>query len=137
MNKEFWLGGCDKFWNDESGFIISAELALVSTILVIGLVAGLTQLRDSVTMELSGVGAALSNLNQSYRVSPIMGQTSMTAGSQYVDVHTFQQSQGLQQSNPNNNSGFNEDLQTNNSFNGLKVANSPMVENNVYVTTKE
>ena len=30
-----------KFWLDDSGFILSAELILISTILVLGLIVGL------------------------------------------------------------------------------------------------
>lgn len=31
-----------RLWNDEDGFVISAELVLVATIVVIGLILGLT-----------------------------------------------------------------------------------------------
>jgi hypothetical protein len=55
------------FWHDQAGFIISAELVLISTVGVIGLVTGLTCLRNAVNDELSDVACAISSLDQSYR----------------------------------------------------------------------
>ena len=53
-------------WHDQAGFIVSAELVLISTVGVIGLVTGLTCLRDAVNSELSDVACAISSLDQSY-----------------------------------------------------------------------
>ena len=68
-------------WWDEAGFVISTELALVATIIVIGLVVGLTSIRDQVVLELGDVAAMLSQLNQSFSFSAITGHHSSTAGS--------------------------------------------------------
>ncbi len=54
------------FWNDDNGFVVSAELVLVSTICVIALVVGLTQVSRAINNELNDVAAAYSNINQSY-----------------------------------------------------------------------
>ncbi len=51
---------------DEAGFIISAELVLVATLLVIGLIVGLSEVQDAVVNELNDVGEAIGSLNQSY-----------------------------------------------------------------------
>ena len=53
-------------WNDQAGFIVSAELVLISSVGIIGLVTGLTCLRDAVNKELSDVSCAISALDQSY-----------------------------------------------------------------------
>ena len=53
-------------WNDQAGFIVSAELVLISSVGVIGLVTGLTCLRNAVNSELSDVSCAISSLDQSY-----------------------------------------------------------------------
>jgi hypothetical protein len=53
-------------WSDDAGFVISAELVLVGTILVIGLIVGLTSLRNQVVEELVDVGQAIGSLSQSY-----------------------------------------------------------------------
>lgn len=55
-----------RLWNDECGVIISAELVLILTILVIGVIVGLSELQDAVVNELNDVGEAIGSLNQSY-----------------------------------------------------------------------
>jgi hypothetical protein len=75
-----------KLWNDEAGFVVSTELALIATILVIGLVVGLTSIRDQVVQELADIGGMISQLNQSYSFSAITGHHSSTAGSFGVDL---------------------------------------------------
>ena len=52
--------------NDENGFIVSAELVLVSTLLVMGLIVGLSSIQHAVVAELNDVGDAIGKLNQSY-----------------------------------------------------------------------
>lgn len=51
---------------DEAGFIVSAELVLIATILVIGLIVGLSEIQHAVTAELNDVAEAIGSLNQSY-----------------------------------------------------------------------
>ena len=55
--------------NDEAGFIVSAELVLVATLLVIGLIVGLSEVQHAVVSELNDVGDAIGELNQSYSFS--------------------------------------------------------------------
>jgi Flp pilus assembly pilin Flp len=55
-----------KLWNDEAGFIISAELVLVATILVIGLIVGMVSLRNQIVQELTDVGQAIGSISQSF-----------------------------------------------------------------------
>jgi len=52
--------------NDEAGFIVSAELVLIATILVIGLIVGLSSIQHAVVAELNDVGDAIGQVNQSY-----------------------------------------------------------------------
>jgi len=73
-------------WNDEAGFVVSTELALVATILVIGMVVGLTSIRDQVVQELADIAGMVSQLNQSYSFSAITGHHSSTAGSYGADL---------------------------------------------------
>lgn len=51
---------------DEAGVILSAELVLICTILVIGVIVGLSEVQDAVVNELNDVGEAIGSLNQSY-----------------------------------------------------------------------
>jgi len=53
-------------YNDECGFIISAELVLVATLCVLALVVGLSEVASSINQELNDVGEAFGSLNQSY-----------------------------------------------------------------------
>ena len=53
---------------DESGALIPAELVLVSTILVLGTVVGLSSVTIGVARELHDLGQAIGALNQSYQV---------------------------------------------------------------------
>lgn len=78
-----------QFWNDESGFVVSTELVLIATVLVLGMVVGLTTLRDQVIAELADVAAAFSNSNQSYSFTGITGHSSSTAGSVFTDNLDF------------------------------------------------
>ena len=75
-----------KFWNDEAGFIVSAELVLIATILVLGMIVGLVSVRDQVVQELGDIALAIGFINQSYSFSGITGHTSSTAGSMMDDA---------------------------------------------------
>ncbi len=52
--------------NDDAGFIVSAELVLVATLLVIGLIVGLSEVQHAVVAELNDVADAIGELNQCY-----------------------------------------------------------------------
>ena len=56
-----------RLWNDEAGFIVSSELVLVATLLVIGMIVGLTSLRNQVVQELADTGAAIGMISQGYQ----------------------------------------------------------------------
>jgi Flp pilus assembly pilin Flp len=79
-------------FHDESGFILSAELTLVATILVLGMVVGLSQIQNAVVSEMNDVGHAIGALNQSYYYSGFharkwFGWTkSRTVGSAFYDL---------------------------------------------------
>jgi Flp pilus assembly pilin Flp len=76
-------------WDDERGFIVSAELVLVATLLVIGMVVGLQTIRDTVTTEMADVASAIGALNQSYTYAGTTGHASSVAGSIFTDLTDF------------------------------------------------
>lgn len=78
-----------RLWKDQRGFVISTELILIAVLLVIGLIAGLTTLRDQVVQELGDLAAAIGSINQSYSFSGVTGHSSSTAGSVYADLADF------------------------------------------------
>jgi hypothetical protein len=55
--------------HDETGFIVSTELVLISTLLVIGLVVGLSEVQHSIVSELNDVSEAFGGVNQSFKFS--------------------------------------------------------------------
>ncbi|MBX3441681.1 MAG: hypothetical protein KF774_04680 [Planctomyces sp.] len=78
-------------WNDERGFILSAELVIISTVLVIGLVSGLVCIRTALSDEMTDVASAIGSLNQSYSYGGMhgcrswCGLRSRTYGSAFLD----------------------------------------------------
>ena len=71
--------------NDEAGFIVSAELVLISTIAVLSMVVGLSEVAHGVNQELEDVGAAFGSVNQSFRVSGNSGHKGHSVGSKFGD----------------------------------------------------
>ena len=81
----------NKLFRDESGVIISAELALVLTIAVLAMVVGLSEVAVAVNTELNDISNAIGSLNQSFSVTGVVGENgagklkSQTAGSKFSD----------------------------------------------------
>lgn len=78
-----------RLWRDEAGFVVSTELILIATIVVIGLITGLTTVRDAVVHELADVADAVSEVDQSYSYGVILAHCASTAGSEFVDSPDF------------------------------------------------
>lgn len=84
-------------WHDEAGVMSSAELILMSTLLIIGSIVGLTTLRDQVVQEFGDLGLAVGMLNQSYSYDDVeveitidgTDHTFTAAGSSYADLADF------------------------------------------------
>ena len=74
-----------RLWNDEAGFVVSTELVLLATVAVIGLITGITAVRDGVVSELSDVAGAVQEVNQSYSYDGVVGHNAATAGTQFDD----------------------------------------------------
>ena len=51
---------------EESGFVVSTELVLIATVLVLGLIVGLSEIQHAVVAELNDISDATGNINQSY-----------------------------------------------------------------------
>lgn len=62
-------------WQDEADFVISAELALVSTIATRGMVSGLAEASSNVHNEWLDVGSAVGSLDQSFSDQGTNGPT--------------------------------------------------------------
>ena len=76
-------------FNDENGFVISAELILVSTIVVLGLIVGLVEVRQAISEELEDVASAIGSLNQGYCFNGLQTEKGRTNGSHFQDANDF------------------------------------------------
>jgi len=78
-----------KFWSDENGFIVSSELVLIATMLVLGLIVGLSAVRQAISQELADLAVAISRVSQDYSYSGITGHSASVAGSIFTDNADF------------------------------------------------
>ena len=74
-----------KLAHDDAGFIVSAELVLVSTIVVLGMIVGLAEVGYSVNEELEDVASAFGSINQSFQYKTAHGGKGCTTGSSFYD----------------------------------------------------
>ena len=70
------LANC--LWQDENGVILSAELVVIGSVLVIGLITGVTTLQEAVNGEMKDLAGAIGSLDQSYRFSGFTGWSRCT-----------------------------------------------------------
>jgi len=70
---------------DERGFVISAELVLISTVLVLGLAVALSAVKTALAGELSDVAGAIGKANQTYYTHGFHGHGSRVYGSAFLD----------------------------------------------------
>ncbi|MBL9093864.1 MAG: hypothetical protein JNL96_21790 [Planctomycetaceae bacterium] len=78
-----------RLWAEETGAVVSAEIMLAGTILVLGVIVGLKSVRDSVVTELADVAQAFANINQSYCYSGTTGHAASTGGGHFKDSQDF------------------------------------------------
>ncbi len=74
-----------KLSSDEHGFVVSAELVLVGTIVVLGMIVGLTELSYGVNEVLEDVGSAIGSINQTYYYTLASGKKGEVVGSTFLD----------------------------------------------------
>lgn len=75
-----------RLWCDEAGFVLSTELTMVTSVLVIALATGLTAVRNHVVGEFGNVANAMGQISQSYSLSGIQGHSAATSGAGYSDA---------------------------------------------------
>ena len=71
--------------NDENGFLVSAEIVLVGTILVLGVIVGLTEMSYGINEELEDLGSAIGGINQTYYYTLASGKKGTVTGSTFLD----------------------------------------------------
>lgn len=75
--------------NDEAGFIVSAELVLISSVAVLAMVVGLSEVAHGINQELEDVASAFGAINQSYDVCGQRGHIGEVSGSANTDYEDF------------------------------------------------
>ena len=75
-----------QLWNDDAGALIAIEFLFVATILVIGIIVGLSGLREAVKTELTELGNAILALSQGFSIAGNIGCCAATDGSQAIDT---------------------------------------------------
>ena len=75
----------NQLYRDDAGFILSAELVLVSTIVVLGCMVGLSEVSHGINEELEDVGSAFGSVNQSFKFSGFSGAKGRIVGSRFFD----------------------------------------------------
>jgi Flp pilus assembly pilin Flp len=73
-------------WKDDAGALIASEFLFIATILVIGIVVGLTNVREAINAELTELGNAILALSQGYAFSGTSGGAGFVDGSQAIDT---------------------------------------------------
>jgi hypothetical protein len=78
-----------RLWTEEVGAIVSAEIMLIGTILVLGMIVGLKSVRDSVVTELADVAQGMGNVNQTFSFSGTSGHATFGGGGKFGDNTDF------------------------------------------------
>ncbi len=77
------------FLRSEEGFVLSTEAVLIGTILVLGMIVGLAEIRNAVVQELGDYSQAVAMLSQDYAFTSVSSTNNpgviATAGSQFSD----------------------------------------------------
>ncbi len=83
-----------RLWQDDAGFVVSTELVLIATIIVLGALVGQATLRDAVISELADTAESINELNQSYSFSTVTGHSSSVTGTVFTDQADFCEDEG-------------------------------------------
>lgn len=75
-----------RWWQDDQGAVIATEYLFVVTILVIGVIVGLTNLRAALNAELTELGNAILALSQGYSIQGGAGAWASVDGSEAFDT---------------------------------------------------
>lgn len=76
----------DRLWNDDSGAVLASEYLTLGSVVVLGGVAGLTSLRDSVNGEMKEFGGAIRSMRQTYAVPGVKSGIAAKPGSAAADA---------------------------------------------------
>jgi len=73
-----------RLWKDEDG-IVALEYLIVATIIGLGLIVGVTAVRQAIVTELVELAAAITNINQAYSYTAFSVCIAQSGGAQTTD----------------------------------------------------
>jgi Flp pilus assembly pilin Flp len=73
------------FWADESGALVATEYLLLGSVVAVGSVTGMVEVRDSVNEEYKEFGQTVRETRQSYSVPTRRGGAASTGGTVVTD----------------------------------------------------
>lgn len=77
-----------QLWHDAGGNVLTAEVVLLATILVLGIVVGAKSFRDAAVTEWADYAQAIGRLDQSYNIPDVYGTdgtTIVVKGGHFLD----------------------------------------------------
>jgi hypothetical protein len=78
-----------RLWQDQGGAVVTPEIVLIATVLIIGMMVGLKSVRDAVVTEMADLAQGVSNIDQSFSYSGVDGHSGGQAGAFYYDGLDF------------------------------------------------
>jgi Flp pilus assembly pilin Flp len=75
-----------RLWADDRGVLLSIEFLLIASILILGVVVGLTALRNAITAEFEELANAILAISQGFSVGGLSGCCASVQGSQAIDL---------------------------------------------------
>lgn len=75
-----------RFWSDDQGFVVSSELILIATVIVLGAVVGLSTFREQLVQELGDAALGIGALDQSYSIDSTTVAGFTAFGSAFEDA---------------------------------------------------
>ncbi len=77
-------------WHDDDGFIISVELLMICSLLLLGILGGLIELRNAIQEQFLLMAGSIRTTNVAYQIPPVVSTTGASAGTVVVvEVQTF------------------------------------------------
>ena len=78
-----------KLWLDEGGAVITPEITLLGTIIVLAVAVAMHGAADAINTELADTGGAIGNLDQTYTISTSIGHAAAKDGWSFTDAPDF------------------------------------------------
>src|SRR5262245_8220212 len=73
-------------WQYKAGSLIASEYSFIGVILALGIVVGLTNIREAINVELAELGNAILAMNQDNTISGSNGAVTSADGAQAIDT---------------------------------------------------